>query len=351
MDHLALPPTQHPRATMTPTHDNRPRQRPERPAVESWFLRANLPGQARALWLKITTLGHPAEAGVTEAWCSLFDGDDTAAWRTTVPWPSASISGGDGTPVALRAAGCEWHLDDHGGSSRGRLTGDAGTVAWDLRFSRVDGPLGEPLCLLPSRRLVDGPLPRSKLLTPFPATRVHGTLHWNDTPWEITDWIGMQGHNWQDAHAPEYAWGHCVFTTPDGALTGLAEGATGRIRIAGVTTPRISLLGVRHDGRTYRFDTLVDLWRQDGDIAFPNWTLRIRGADGEALLAMRANPTRMVCLGYDNPDRSRRFCHNSKTAAVTLRVQPVRGHGFELASTDGGALEFLLPDAHVLPVV
>lgn len=336
---------------MTPTRDNRPRQRPERPAVESWFLRANLPGEARSFWLKITTLGHPGEAGVAEAWCSLFDGDRTAAWRTTVPWPSACISGGDGVPVALRAAGCAWELGNDGGRSTGRLSGEAGPVAWDLSFSRHPGEIGNPLCLLPSRNLVDGPLPRSKLLTPFPVARFEGTLQWGDETWEISDWVGMQGHNWQDAHAPEYAWGHCVFTGPEGEVVGLAEGATGRIRIAGVTTPRISLLGVRHAGREYRFDTLVDLWRQRASLTFPEWSLRIRGADGEASIVMRASAERMVCLGYDNPDRSRRFCHNSKTAAVTLRVQPVRGDGFELTSVDGGALEFLLPDARVQPVV
>jgi hypothetical protein len=336
---------------MAATQDNHPRQRPERPAVESWFLRANLPGQARSFWLKLTTLGHPREGGLAEAWCSLFDGDRTAAWRTTVPWPSAIIAGGDGEPVDLRAAGCAWSLDEDRGHTRGRLQGEAGEVAWDLCFDRAGGSMGAPLCLLPSRSLVDGPLPRSKLLTPFPVARFSGTLSWDGSVWEIADWIGMQGHNWQDAHAPEYAWGQCVFTAPNGEVLGMVEGASGRIRLAGLTTPRISLLSVRYGDREYRFDTLVDLWRQRPRLEFPEWALRIRGPAGEASLVMRAQPERMVCLGYDNPDRSRRFCHNSKTAAVTLRVQPVRGDGFELTSVDGGALEFLLPQPLVLPVV
>ena len=338
---------------MTPVHDNRPRQHPERPGVESWFLRANLPGEARSFWLKITTLGPTQGPGVAEAWCSLFDGDQTAAWRVSVPWASASLGVGQGpaAAVTLRAAGCVWTLGEGGGTTEGALEGEAGRVSWKLRFRRHEGHFGEPLCLLPSRRLVDAPLPRSKLLTPFPVAHFSGTLTWGDTQWEIEDWIGMQGHNWQDAHAPEYAWGQCVFTAPQGEVIGMVEGATGRIRIGGMTTPRISLLGVRYREHTYRFDTLVDLWRQHPTIDFPAWSVRMRGAEGDVYLAMRGAAQRMVCLGYDNPDGTRRYCHNSKTAAVTLRVQPVRGDGFELTSRDTGALEFLLPQAHIEPVV
>jgi hypothetical protein len=154
----------------------------------------------------------------------------------------------------------------------------------------------------------------------------------------------MQGHNWGAGHAPEYAWGHCIFIDSRGVPFCVVEGASGRIRLGHRTSPLISLLSVRTaQGPEYRFDRILDLWRQDPRIRFPDWTLRIRGRDGEAALAMRADPQRMVCLGYENPDRQLSYCLNSKTAAVTLRVNPVNGDAFECISPYGGALEFLQP--------
>ena len=79
----------------------------------------------------------------------------------------------------------------------------------------------------------------------------------------------------------------------------------------------------------------------------------MRGSDGEAALVMCGQPDRMVCLGYDQPDGQRAFCLNSKTAQVTLRVNPTDGPAFECTSSHGGALEFLQPVEHpaVQPVV
>jgi hypothetical protein len=98
---------------------------------------------------------------------------------------------------------------------------------------------------------------------------------------------------------------------------------------------------IRRQNRTYRFDRLVDLWNQDAAIDFPDWTLRMQGPDGEALLSMRANPEHMVCLGYENPDGKLSYCLNSKLSTVSLRVNPVNHEAFECTSQYGGALEFL----------
>jgi hypothetical protein len=200
------------------------------------------------------------------------------------------------------------------------------------------------MCLLPTRRLIDAPFPKNKLHTPFPLLSVSGTLRWNDRVVELDDWIGMQGHNWGTAHAPEYAWGHVVFTDVDARPIAVAEGATARIRLGGRLSPRMSLLTVRTEERELRFDRIVDTWRQRADIAFPEWSLAMRGADGNAMLHMRGMPERMVCLGYENPDGAMSYCLNSKTAEVSLVVNPADGEGLALASPHGGALEFLQPE-------
>ena len=133
----------------------------------------------------------------------------------------------------------------------------------------------------------------------------------------------------------------------------MVEGASGRLELGSRTSPLFSMLVVRRGDQEYRFDRLVDRWRQKPEIDFPNWTLEMRGRDGRARLEMTGSPSSMVCLGYDNPARPRSYCLNSKTAGVRVVVLPRGGQAFHLTSEHGGALEFLRADQvpEVQPVV
>lgn len=310
---------------MTAVADNAPRFRENTDHVESWFVRANDPASPRAVWLKRTVLCRRDGTTVTEAWISVFDGTRTAAYRR------------------------EERLDLDLAAGGGRSAGTLGDVSWDLAFTRDPGPLGEPMSLLPSARMVDAPFPKNKLLSPFPVATFAGGLRWGGETWDLDGWIGMEGHNWGAAHSPEYAWGQCVFPE-QGAVV---EAASGRIELGSRTSPLFSMLVVRVGDVEHRFDRIVDRWRQQPVLDFPRWTLGMRGRAGRARLEMTADPAAMVCLGYDNPARPRSYCLNSKTARVRLSVEPRRGAPFELTSEHGGALEFLRPDpvAEVQPVV
>jgi hypothetical protein len=334
---------------VTAVEDNRPRFRPGTDHVESWFLRANDPVAPRAVWVKATVLTRADGSAIAEAWCSLFDGDRTAAFRRRVPLADASFG-----PGTARVASLSLDLTEDGGKSRGELVGSSGRVGWDLALIRLPGPLGRPMSLFPSARLVDAPFPKTKLLTPFPAAAFSGSLtwdqeSWDQETWDLRGWVGMQGHNWGPAHSPEYAWGQCVFPDEDAVV----EGASGRIALGRLTSPLFSMLVVRRGGEEYRFDRILDVWRQHPRLDFPRWTLAMRGRRGRARLEMVGSPTAMVCLGYDNPSGARSYCLNSKTARVRLEVEPEEGAPFTLASGHGGALEFLRPDqvAAVQPVV
>jgi hypothetical protein len=332
---------------MMATHtDNAPRHVPTHGGVESYFLRANHPTEPRAIWLKATVLVPDAGAPVAEAWVAVFDHDRAYAIKQTVPLARATFASGDTVRVAI--AGCTFELGPTGGHVTGTLAHGDHATTWNLAYTAVP-ELSAPLCPYPSRRMIDGSFPKSKLLTPVPCARFSGTI--DDEP--VTDWFGMQGHNWGKSHAFEYAWGQCVFTAADGAPHALVEGFTGRIKLGPVITPRLSSLVVRRGAREYRFDRVFRPWRQTAELDGRKWTLRIRGEDGEAVLAMHADPARMVCLGYQNPDGALSYCLNSKLAKTVLRVNPVDGEGFECASAHGGALEFLVrtPDAAFPEVV
>lgn len=321
--------------------------------VESWFVRANDPASPRALWLKATVLTKADGTTLSQAWCSVFDGDRTEAFCQDASLAEA-IFDGDATGRVIEVGPLRLGLNTAGGTSAGALGSEAGRVAWDLSFDRVAGRLGAPLCLLPSARLLDARFPKNKLVTPTPVSLFSGTFTWDGELWDLDGWIGMQGHNWGDAHSPEYAWGHCVFTDADtGAPVAVMEGASGRIELGGRVSPLLSMLVVRRGDEEYRFDRILDLWRQRPELAFPTWTLGMSGRHGKARLEMTGEPSRMVCLAYQNPARPTSYCLNSKTAAVRLAVVPANGDPFELYSAHGGALEFLTPHPNpaVAPIV
>ncbi len=313
--------------------------------VESYFLRANHPTEPRAFWLKATVLRRDDGSAVAESWCALFDGARTWAGKTTVPLNDAGFSG---DPTQIHVGGARLSL-----GTEGTLSGAIDSVSWDLNYVAVDGPISEPLCMFPLRRMVDGSFPKSKLLTPKPALHFSGTVTWDDETWEVSDWLGMQGHNWGKQHALEYAWGQVLFPGSDGAPVAMAEAFSGKLKLGPVITPFLSALVVRRAGKTYRFNRIVDLWRQKVVIDDMHWCVTMRGSGGEAMLSMRADHKKMVCLGYLNPDDALSYCLNSKIARVELRVNPTNEEGFRCFSEHGGALEFLrrTPDPRFEKVV
>lgn len=332
--------------------DNAPRFRMGTDHVESWFVRANDPARPRAIWLKATVLTRADGTSVGQAWFSAFDGDRTAGFRHDVPLADSTFES-TATDLAVRVGPLSLDLGAFDGTSAGALESDAGRVTWDLSFTRSPGPLGAPMCLLPSRSLVDARFPKNKLLSPFPVAAFLGEVGWDDERWDLDGWVGMQGHNWGAAHSPEYAWGQCVFLDQRGTPYAVVEGASGRIELGSRLSPLLSMLVVRRGAREYRFDRVVDLWRQQPTLDFPRWSLGMKGRDGEATLEMVGSPRAMVCLGYQNPARALSHCLNSKTAGVRLRLAPRQGEPFELRSDHGGALEFLRADPvpAVQPVV
>lgn len=310
--------------------------------VESYFLRANHPTRPLALWLKATILAPLSGPPLAEAWFIFFDGERgaTFAHRQTQPFAQARFAGDGAASLDVDAAGLSLALGAHG-HAKGTFTAPQGTATLDLAWTPDTSPVAQPLSIFPWRLLRTGPFPKSKLLTPCPALRFSGRVTLPGGAVELSGWHGMQGHNWGKEHAFEYAWGQCLFPADDA----MVEGFSGRVRVAGRTTPRISALVVRKGARTWRFDTLFDVWRQQADVSLDSWALTLRSGDGEATLQMDASGRPMVCLGYGNPDGQLSYCFNSKLAKVTLTVRPADDASFTCVSEHGGALEFLRREA------
>jgi len=307
--------------------------------VESYFLRANDPSSARAIWLKATILAHLEGEAVAETWLIAFDGENDRLFADKLTHPLAHASF-FGDSLGARISVGDWLLElSERGQARGTMP--SGDVRFDLSFSPGKGAVAAPLSIFPSRALREGPFPRSKLLTPFPWLIFGGAIEVFGERWDVTGWNGMQGHNWGREHAFEYAWGQCFFPAAGGAPEAMVEGFTGRIKLAGRPTPQLSAMVVRRGTRTYTFATVFDYWRQEAHVSSDRWTLSLSSADGHARLRMDVADRPLACLGYANPDRSLAYCFNTKLADVHLEVRPRGGDAFICVSPHGGALEFL----------
>ena len=322
---------------------NAPRWTPGTSHVESWFVRVNDPRRPRAIWLRATVLGRQDGPALGQAWFTTFD-DGARSVRLDVPESGSAFAGTAADDASIVVGPMVLRLGSDSVSTSGELDDAAGHVTWDLSLRRAPGPLGAPMHTLPWSRLVDARIPRNTFVTPFPAAGATGEVTVDGRRWTVDGWVAMQGHNWGPSHNPEYAWGQCVFTGPDGGATGVLEGASGRVRVGGRPSPVMSMLVVRVSDGEYRFDRILDRWRQRAAIGSSTWFLRMRSRRTSARLRVSAPPSATVRLDYLNPEGVSSTCRNASTALVELDLLRRRGRPLRLRSAHGGALEVLTSD-------
>ena len=224
--------------------------------------RANHPTERRAVWLKATVLRSLNGPQLAEAWCLLFDAE--RAWGGKVEYAPRASSLQDAPFAAV--VGSVLFRKRKQVFLQGVVQTDSGPVSWSLQATPDERPLGQSLCLFPSRKMLEGRFPRNKSITPFAVQQLDGHIEIPEARWDVSGWTGMQGHNWGPAHAESYAWGHCSFADPGKAPSVVVEAVSARIKLGGWTTPLLSTMVVRRGMEEYRFDRLVDSWRQRSEM-------------------------------------------------------------------------------------
>ncbi|MEY4515574.1 MAG: hypothetical protein RLZZ450_7696 [Pseudomonadota bacterium] len=313
--------------------------------VESHFLKANSPDGVRALWVKHTLL-VPSRAGdtpVAELWAIAFDqrGRRKLAQKTTYPLRAARLAE---VPFSFGLPDAEL---SHG-AARGTVGQGAESLSWDLHFASDQAPF------LPFRypRMYSGAFPRSKSLTPFPDTRVYGSFSAWGERWELDGWRGAQGHNWGKSHAHAYGWVHCNALSPAPGAQPLEdtwlEALSGRVRLGPVVTPFLSVAGIKHQGRLFRFDAARAIVSRkvavqarprahERRIDTGSFGFELR-QDGATLVAsFHAEHDQFAGLSYRDPDGQVLACLNSKLARGQLTLS-YEGRSTTLY-TDQAALE------------
>jgi hypothetical protein len=288
---------------------------------ESWYLKASHPDEPLGVWIRYTTHQKPGEPERGSLWFTLFGSQPVAAKVT--PGPEALSRGGG----AFIRIGDSVFAD-------GRVTGSALGASWDLTFEHPEPELRH----LPREWMYRAPVPRTKLVSPFPAARFSGRVSFGDRTVALDDWPGMVGHNWGAQHAERWIWMHGSTFDGQPADTWL-DVALGRIKIGPWTTPWIangvvSLGGERHRiggierARATRVEERPDHVR----FTLPGAGLTIAGEAG-------APRERFVGWVYADPDGSEHQTVNCSIAQMRLAVSQEPGGALELVTDHGAAYE------------
>jgi hypothetical protein len=207
---------------------------------ESFYIKACQPGGGRGIWIRHTVHKHPGAEPNASIWFVLFDREADGPQATKVTVPAAELSAPAGSWIRVDGA------EIGPGRARGAVDTDAVKASWELTFSGD----AEPCKYLPSDRLYETRLPKTKFVAPFPNARFDGHLEIGGEAIDVSGWPGMIGHNWGSEHAERWVWleGTGFADSPD---TYFDAGAA-RIKLGPWTTPWIPSGMLMLDGEAHR---------------------------------------------------------------------------------------------------
>jgi len=288
---------------------------------ESFYLKASHPTDPVSIWIRYTVHKRPGQAPLGSLWFTLFDSREEAPWA--VKATTADVGAGSGEYV---------HVGDSSFEPRS-VVGSAGEASWELGFDSPEPPFHH----LPRDFMYSAPLPRTKLLSPYPDARFSGHVEAGGRRLDLDGWRGMVGHNWGAQHAERWIWLHGAGF--DGHEDAWIDVALGRIKVGPWTTPWVangvlSLDGVRHRlgglGATRRTEVSE---RPDGaTFTLPGDEITVQGQVG-------ADRKDFVGWVYADPDGSEHNTVNCSIANLVLTVSRPAQPPLTLQLTAGAAYE------------
>jgi hypothetical protein len=304
---------------------------------ESWYLKASHPTEPLGLWIRYTTHQKPGQPEQGSLWFTLFGPDGPQAAKVTPPPEALSRDGGQFLRI-----GDSFFAD-------GQVRGQALEARWELTFEHSEPELRH----LPREWMYNAPIPRTKLVSPFPAAMFSGTARFGDRSVELDHWPGMVGHNWGAQHAERWIWMHGIGFDGREADTWI-DAAIGRIKIGPWTTPWIANGVISIDGERHRLGgieraraTKIEE-RPDGcRFRLPGPELAIEGTIG-------APRDQFVGWIYADPDGSEHNTVNCSIAELSVTAQRTASPAaspIRLTTAHGGAYELGMRETdHGMPI-
>jgi hypothetical protein len=277
---------------------------------ESFYIKACRPGGGQGIWIRHTVHKRPGAEPEGSIWFCLFDRE------------------ADGPRHA-----------------RGGVATDALTASWALTFSGD----AEPCKYLPSDRLYETRLPKTKFVAPYPDARFDGRLEVGGETIELDGWPGMIGHNWGTEHAERWVWleGTGFADSPD---TYFDAGAA-RIKLGPWTTPWIPSGMLMLEGQAHRLGGFgqirgATIEESAGECRFvlPGRDLVVRGR-------VSAPEKDFVGWVYADPKGPEHHTINCSVSDLELTVERPALPWLTLSLPGGGAYELGMRETdHGIPI-
>lgn len=304
---------------------------------ESYFIRANHPKQAIAFWIRYTLFipKHDPQNAIGELWAVYFENGKITPAKQEFDLSECELHT---TNFNIKIA--ESHLRAF------EAKGSIGQFSWDLTYEN----LHSPVFLLPLS-MYDLPFPKAKSIVSQPFASFLGQLKVGDQEILVNNWLGSQNHNWGAEHTDKYAWGQVVGFEQDQRC--LLELITASVKVAGMSTPFITLIALFYNGKTQYFHKFKNWMRNKGKYAYFTWTFEARNDELEIKGTIEAEKTDFVGLRYYNTNGTDKFCLNSKVASCVLEIRELKtGNTIELSTDNRCAFEILTDDetSHGIPI-
>ena len=318
---------------------------------ESFYVKACRPGGGQGIWIRHTVHKRPGAEPNASIWFVFFDreADGPRATKVTVPAAELSTPGGswikiDGAEIGpgYARASAVTYVPMGGVSNSGTAEG---TLSWDLTFSGD----AEPCKYLPSDRLYETRLPKTKFVAPFPNARFDGRLELDGETIEFGGWPGMIGHNWGTEHAERWVW---LEGTGFGGSPGTYfDAGAARIKLGPWTTPWIPSGMLMLDGEAHRLggfgrirDASIEASAGECSFALPGKDIVVRGR-------VSAPKKDFVGWVYADPKGPEHHTINCSVSDLELTVEQPAKAPRQLTLNAGAAYEFGMRETdHGIPI-
>jgi hypothetical protein len=294
---------------------------------ESFYIKATRPGGGRAIWIRHTVHKRPGEELTGSLWVTLFDAEAPGPRATKVTVGAEAVSAPPGAYIDVAGA----RLGP--GTASGEATTPELEASWELTFT--DGP--EAFRHLPYDFLYRAPLPKTKLLSPYPDSRFSGTFSLGGERIDLDAWPGMIGHNWGAEHAERWIWMHANELGEEGAFF---DAGLGRIKVGPMTTPWIGNAVLAIDGELHRLGGLDRIRSTTVDEQPTQCEFELTGKDIRVHGRVGSEPRNFVGWVYADPVGPE---HNTVNCSISDLALVVERKGREPRRLEcGGAAAYEL---------
>ena len=307
---------------------------PGRGHYESFFIRTFHPSEPLGVWIRYTVLKRPGQQPRGSLWFTLFDARADGPSAQKVTFDPGAVTPDD--YISIDAAGA-FH--------DGEASGAAGDASWSFRFEAPEPPLRH----LPRDWMYRAPIPKTKLLSPYPAARFSGEVNVAGRRIDLDRWPGTTGHNWGAQHAERWIWMHGIeFQGADGAWLDLGFG---RIKLGPVTTPWTGTGALSLDGERLPLGGPAAARRTEVHERPDGCRFTIPGQGVSVRGEVRAPLKDFVGWVYSDPDGSEHNTVNCSIARMEITVEREGRAPLRLSTDHGAAYELGMRETtHGVPI-